>query len=73
MLIACGNNIYPYCVDTAVTKDIGKLGNVFFQLIKRPCKQMTQIVRKHIVRIDVSLFAQGFQLSPYVCTVDRLA
>lgn len=73
MFVASGNNIYTSCVDTAVTEDIGELGDILFQLIKRPCKQMSQIVRKHLVGIDVSLFAQGFHFSPYVCAVDRLA
>ena len=73
MLIACGNNIYPCRVDTAVTEDIGELGDVLFQLVECSRKQMTEIVGKHLIGINVSLHTQGFHLPPDVCAVNRLA
>ena len=54
-------------------EDIGELGDILFKLVKCSCKQVTQIMRKYLVRIDVSLFAQGFHFSPDVCAVYRLA
>ena len=44
MILSRRYNIDPRGVNTAVTEYIGKLGDVFFQLIERPCKQMAQIM-----------------------------
>ena len=38
MFTTRGNDINSSGVDAAVAEDIGELGNVFFQLIKCPCK-----------------------------------
>ena len=56
-----------------MTENVGELGDVFFKLIKRPCKQMTQIMRKHLIGIDVSLLTQGFHFPPDICAVNGLA
>lgn len=68
-----GNNINSSCVDTAVTKNVGKLCNIFFNPIKCACKQMAKIMRKHLLRIDICIFAQGFHLSPDIRAVYRLS
>ena len=37
---AGGNDINSSCVDTAVTQNVGKFCNIFFNPIKRACKQV---------------------------------
>ena len=60
-------------VDTAVTENVGKLGDVFLDTVEDAGEQMTQVVRKHLVRIDVCFFAKGLHIPPDVCPADRLA
>ena len=55
----------------AVPKQVGQPYNVFFKLVKRPCKQMAQVVRKHLVRVHVRFSAQHFHLAPYIGPVQR--
>ena len=57
MLITRGDYIDASGVNAAVTEDISELGDVFFQLIKRPRKQMAKIMRKYLIGINVSLLA----------------
>ena len=70
---ASGNNINSGRIDTAVTENVGKLCNIFFNTVKCACKQMAKIMRKHFLRIDICIFAQGFHLSPNVRAVYRFA
>ena len=37
---AGGNDINSSCVDTAVTQNVGKLCNIFFNTVKCACKQV---------------------------------
>lgn len=69
MFRAGGNDINSCCVDTAVTKNIRKLRNIFFNPIKCACKQVSKIMRKYLLRIYICIFAQGFHLSPNVRAV----
>ena len=73
MLITGGDDIDTSSVNAAVTENIGELGDVLFKLVKCSCKEMAQIVRKHLIGIDVCLFAQRFHFTPNICTVDGLA
>ena len=66
---ACWNDINSSCVDTAVTKNVGKLCNIFFDTVKCACKQMAKIMRKYLLRIDICIFAQSFHFSPDICAV----
>lgn len=66
---AGGNDINSSCVDTAVTENIRKLCNIFFNTVKCACKQVAKIMRKHFLRIYICIFAQGFHLSPNVRAV----
>ena len=66
---AGGNDINSCCVDTAVTKNVGKFRNVFFNAVKRACKQMAKIMRKYFLRIDICIFTQGFHFSPNIRAV----
>ena len=73
VLVTGRNDLDPRGVDAAVPEDIRKLGNVFFNAVKRAGKKVAQIVRKHFIWIDVCLFAKAFHLSPDVRAADRLA
>lgn len=64
-----GNDINSSCVDTAVAENVGKLCNIFFNTVKCACKQVAKIMRKHLLWIDICIFAQGFHLSPNVRAV----
>ena len=73
MLRARGSRIDARGVDAGVAEDVGKLGNVLFDMIKRTREQMPQIVRKHLTFQHVCLLAQRFHQSPHVIAADRLA
>ena len=38
MLVASSHNIYPCGIDTAVTENIGKLGDILFDTVKGVCE-----------------------------------
>ena len=73
MLGAGGNDINSGCVYAAVTENIGELGNIFFNPVKYPRKQVAQVMRKDLLRVDIRLFTQSLHLAPYICTAYRLA
>lgn len=52
--ILCWNNIDSRCVNAAVTENVGKLGDVIFQIVKCSCEQMAKIVREHLIGINMS-------------------
>ena len=73
VFIAGGNDINSCGVDTAVTENIGKLGNILFNPVKHPCEQMPQIMGKHFLRIYACLLTKPFHLPPDICTAYRFA
>ena len=73
VFITGGNDVNSCSVDTAVTEDISKFGNIFFNAVKHPCEQMPQIVRKHLLRIYSCLLAKPFHFPPDICTAYRFA
>ncbi len=40
--------IYSGGVDAAVAEDVGKLGDIFLDTVKRAGKQMSQVMRKKL-------------------------
>lgn len=42
-------------IDAAVAEDVGELGNVFFDAVEHPGKQMPQVVRKDLSRVNIGL------------------
>lgn len=73
VLVAGGNDIDSGCVDTAVAENVGKLRDILFNAVKSAGKQMAQVVRKDLVRIDSRLLAKPFHLPPDVCAAQRSA
>ena len=73
MFCAGGNNIDPCRVDTAMTENVGKLGNVFFNAVKHTGEQMTKIMRKYFFGIDLCFNAEVFHFPPDIRAAYRLA
>ena len=69
VLLAGRHEIDAGRVDAAVAQDIGELRDVLFQFIKRPGKELSQIVRKHLVRAYLCHRAQAFHSGPDVAAV----
>ena len=70
---AGGDDINPRGIDAAVAEDIGELGDVLFQPVKRTGEQMPEIMREHLAGIDVRVPAQRFHLPPDIRAADGLA
>ena len=60
-------------IDAAVTEDVGEFGDVLFNAVEYAGEQVSQVVRKHLVRIDVCFFTKRFHISPNVRPADRFA
>ena len=73
VFIAGGNDINSCGVDTAVTENIGKLGNILFNPVKHPCEQMTKVMWEHFLRIYACLLTKPFHLPPDVGATYRFA
>ncbi len=70
VLAAGGNNINSCGVDAGMSQNVGKLCNILFNLVKHSCKQVPQVVRKHLFRVYVSVSAERFHLAPDVAAID---
>ena len=66
VFIAGGNDINSCCVDTAVAKNIRQFGDILFDTVKHSCKQVAQVVRKDLLRIDIGFSAQRFHFTPNI-------
>lgn len=72
MFCAGCNDVDPGRIDTAVTENVGKLGNVLFDSIECSGKQMTKVVRKHLVGRYPRLLTQRFHLTSDITSAHRL-
>lgn len=72
VLDAGADDIDPRRVDTAVTENVSEFRDVFLDPVEDTSKQVAQIMRKHLVRIDVRFFAQCLHIPPDVRPTDRL-
>ena len=61
MFRAGRDNIDPRRVDATVSENVGELGNIFFDAVEHPCKQMAKIVRKHLFGIGGCLKCKKFE------------
>lgn len=73
MFISGSCNINSCGVDTAVTKNVGKLGNILFDAVKGTCEKVAQIMGKHLLRIYPCLLTKIFHFTPNVVSAHRLA
>ena len=73
VFITGGHDVNTGGVDTAVTENIGELGNILFNAVKSAGKQMPQIMREHLLRIYACLLAKPFHLPPDIGAAHRSA
>ena len=73
MFCAGADNIDARGIYTTVTEDVGKLGDILLNAVEHASEQMPQVVRKHLVGIDVGFLAQCLHITPDVRPADRLA
>lgn len=73
MFIAGGNDVNTGGIDTAVTENVGELGNVLFNVVKNTSEQVAQIVGKHLLWIYPRLLTKVFHFSPNVGSAQRSA
>ena len=67
MFRACGDQVNARGFNAAVPEDIGQLYNVPAGLVKRPRKQVPQIVREHLAGRNPRLCADRFHFRPNLC------
>ena len=73
MFHAGGDDINPCCIDAAVAQNIRQLGDVLFDAVKCPGKQLSQVVGKHLAFLDTGSFTPLFHLPPDTTAVQGLA
>ena len=71
VLGAGGKDIDARCVDAGVTENVGQLGDILFDPVKRAGEQVPQIVREDFLRRYACLTTEIFHLSPDVAAVER--
>ena len=64
-----GDGIKTGGIDATVAENICQLCDVPILVIVSSCKQMPQIVREYLVRIDIGLSAQLFHLRPNITPI----
>ena len=73
MLCAGRHNVYSSGVYTAVTENIGKLGNILVNAVKNTREQMTEIVREYLCLTHPRLAAKSLHFAPDIASVKRLS
>ena len=73
VFVAGRDNINSCGVDATVAENVCELGNVLFYAVECSCKQVAQIMRKHLLRIYSCLHAKTFHFSPNVGSTHRFA
>ena len=58
--------------DTAVTQNICKFRNIFFDAIEGPGKELAEVVWKDLGRIDARGLTQPFHLRPNIAAIQRI-
>ena len=72
MLCSGGYNVNPRRVDTAVTEDVSKFGNILLDAVEYTGEQVAKIVRKNLVRIDACILTEMLHFPPDVRAAHRL-
>ncbi len=65
MFLAGRYDIYSCGVDAAVAKDVGELGDIFLDAVKRTGKKVSEVMRKYFAWIDVCV-PQSFFISRHM-------
>ena len=51
-------------LDAGVAKQVRQLRDIFFEIVKRPGKQVAQVVGEHLLPRHIGAAAQGFEQLP---------
>ena len=70
VLRARRNDVQPCGVDAAVTEHIGELRDILIHFIEHPRKQMSEIVREHLIRAYASVGTDRFHIPPDICPIN---
>ena len=70
MFFAGRYDIYSGGVDAAVTEDVGELGDIFLNAVKRAGKKMTEVMREHFAGVYIRVPAKLFHFTPDVRAAD---
>ena len=70
VLRARRNDVQPCGVDAAVTEHIGELRDILIHFIEHPRKQMSEIVREHLIRAYARVGTDRFHIPPDVCPIN---
>ena len=68
MLRSRRNDIDARGFYTGVPQYIRKFGNISFDSIENPSKEVPQVMGENLVRIDLCICAKLFHLSPYIAS-----
>ena len=73
MLYTRSHNIYPGRFDTSVSQDICQFRNILFDSVKGSGKELTQIVGKDFLTLDMCFLAHTLHISPNIDAIQRFA
>ena len=73
VLLPCGDDVETGRFNAAVPEDVGQLCDVLVDSVKHPGEQMPQIVREHLLGIDIGGTTQSFHLPPDIGAIHGLA
>ena len=64
------HEVNPRCFDAAVSQQVSQLGDIPTRLIKDCGKQVPKIVREHLFRLYISVFAKPLELGPDLLPIE---
>lgn len=73
VFLACRNYINTCRIDARMSQNIGKLCYILFKSVEHPCKQVSEIVRKHLIGRYVCFIAKPLHIPPDACAGDEFS
>ena len=73
MFATGGLDIYSRGIQAAVAEDVCKLGQILCHRVEGPRKQVAQVVRKNLPRVDLCSLTKRLHLPPDVAAAKRLS
>lgn len=72
MFGAGSDDVDPRGIDTAMTENVGELGNILLDAVEYTGEQVAKIMRKNLVRIDACILTEMLHFPPDVRATHRL-
>ena len=73
MAVSAVHRVNAGGTQAAVPQEVCKTDDILFNAVKCPCKQMAQVMRKHLLIANARLLAERFHFLPYIASVKWLA